>query len=225
MITSCQTGTRFSPLVGLVVEGESEIGAIPQLLRDSGARLARPMKFGGQPEQCNSDMFCEFIQHKIIPSIRAMVLKNVSLVVVILDREHRDRCPGILARDIKDVIAGIMGTRYHYTGSPPISVVCTDRKLENWLIADPKGILTHKYIVRDLSRAVGSEADGKDAIALLKRAYQPGQHYHKRMDAPRLASRVRAIRPDVRLRSHSLDKLLRECGVPPLAARRTYGVS
>jgi len=217
MITICRRSTSSSPLVGLVVEGESEIGAIPQLLRDSRARLARPIKFGGQPEQCNNDVFREFIQHKIIPSVRAMVLKHVSLIVVVLDREQRNQCPGILAQDIKEAIVEIMGVRYHYTGSPPISVVCADRKLENWLIADPKGILAHKYIVKDLSRAVGSKADGKDAITLLKHAYQPGRHYHKHMHAPKLASKVRAMQADVRSRSHSLDKLLRECGVPPLA--------
>lgn len=217
MITSFQRGRPSSPLIGLVVEGESAIGAIPQLLRDSGTRLVRPIKFNGQPEQCNDDMFREFIQHKIVPPVRAMVLKNVSLIIVILDREHRDQCPGILAQDIKGVIVGIMETQYCYTGSPPISVVCADRKLENWLIADPKGILTHNYIARDLSSVVGSKADGKDAIALLKRAYKPGQYYHKRRDAPRLAYRVRTMQPDVRRRSYSLDKLLRECGVPPLA--------
>jgi len=219
MIIGFQRGVSFGPIVGLVVEGESEISAIPQLLRDSGVRLARPIKFSGQPGQCNDDVFREFIQHKIIPSIRAMVLKNVSLVIVIFDREMREQCPGICAQDMNQTIIGTMQTRYHYTGSPPISVVCADRKLENWLIADPKGILTHNYIVGDLSRVVGSKADGKDAETLLKRVYKPGRHYHKHMDAPKLACKVRTMQPDVRLRSHSLDKLLRECGIPPLAVQ------
>lgn len=217
MIISLHKSTSFSPTIGLVVEGESEIGAIPQLLRNSGVRLSRPIKFGGQPEECNEDTFQEFIRRKIIPSVRVMVLKNVSLVVVIIDREGRAQCPGVFAQGIRQVILGTMQTRYCYTGAPPISVVCADRKLENWLIADPKGILTHNYIVKDLSRVVGSKADGKDALTLLKRAYQPGRHYQKRMDAPKLACKVRAMQPDVRLRSHSLDKLLRECGVPPLS--------
>ncbi len=216
MITDFRRGASISPIIGLVVEGESEISAVPQLLRDSRVRLARPMKFGGQPEQCNDDIFHEFIQHKIIPPIRAMVLKNVSLVIVIIDRETRECCPGTFAQDIKQTIIGMMQTRYHYVGSPPISVVCADRKLENWLIADPKGILTHNYIVKDLSRVVGVKVDGKDGETLLKGAYKPGRYYHKRMDAPKLASKVRTMRPDVRLRSHSLDKLLRECGTPPL---------
>ena len=146
-----------------------------------------------------------------------MVLKNVSLIIVVFDREKRERCPGICAQDMKHTIIETMRNRYNYMGSPPISVVCADRQLENWIIADPKGIFTHNYIIKDLSRAVGSKADGKDALTLLKRAYQTGRHYHKRMDAPKLACKVRTMQPDVRLRSHSLDKLLRECGVPPLS--------
>jgi len=216
MIISMLYSVSVSPIIGLVVEGESEIGAIPQLLKDSGVRLSRPIKFGGQPEECDDDTFREFIKREIVPCVRAMVLKNVSLIIVVIDRENREHCPGVFAQDIAQTIVGSLESRYSYTGSPPISVVCADRTLENWLVADPKGILTHNYIVKDLSSAVGANADGKDALTLLKQAFQPGRHYHKRMDAPKLACKVHATQPDVRLRSHSLDKLLRECRVPSL---------
>ena len=216
MTTSFQRVSLSTPLVGLIVEGESEIGAIPQLLRDSGARFLRPVKFNGQPTQCDDQQFRQFIQGRIVPHVRAMVLRNTSLIVVIVDREQQEQCPGAMAQDIRDTIVRTMMARYGYTGSPPISAVCADRTLENWLVADPRGILAHNNIVRDVSRAVGSNADGKDGQALLRRAYGPRQHYHKAMDAPQLASRVDAMRPDVRARSRSLDKLLRECGVAPL---------
>lgn len=216
MMMSMQRTSVTSLRVGLVVEGIADVGAIPQLLRDSGIRLTRPIWFGGQPVQCDDGKFREFVRYKIVPRVQTMVLKQVGLIIVVIDRETRDRCPGEFAQDVARTVVEEMKVQRGYAGVPPISVVCADRKLENWLIADPKGILTHSYIVKDLSRVVGSNADGKDALTLLRRAYQSGRYYHKHMDAPKLASRVRAMQAHVRLRSHSLDKLLRECGVPPL---------
>lgn len=202
--------------VGFVVEGESEIGAIPQLLRDCRIPLSKPIKFGGQPVECNIHTFREFVKRQIVPRVRASALKKVRSVIVVIDRESREDCPGEFAQDIAHTIVDTMKSRYSYTGSPPVSVVCVDRTLENWLLADPKGICTHNYIDKDLSRAVGSKADGKDAVTMLKEAYTPGRYYHKRMDAPNLARRVRTVQRDVRLRSPSLDKLLREFGVAAL---------
>jgi hypothetical protein len=217
MTTSAQHRSVSESPVGLLVEDLGGIEAIPQLLRDSGIRLAGPIWFGGQPVQCDDDKLHEFIRYKIVPRVRAMALKRVRLIIVTIDRETRDCCPGEFAQDIAQRIFKIMAEKRSYVGYPPISVVCVDRTLENWIIADPKGILTHNYIVRDLSRAVRAKADGKDALTLLKQAYKPGRHYHKHMDAPKLAAKVRAMQPDVRRRSHSLDKLLRECGVYPLS--------
>lgn len=202
--------------VALVVEGESAVGAIPQLLRGTGIRLLRPVKFGGQPVDCESSRFREFVRRKIVPLVYTRLQKQVSLVVVVIDREYREQCPGEFAQEVKRTIVTALQDEHGYSGAPPVSVVCADSKLENWLIADPEGILTHNYIVRDLSSAVGTNADGKDALALLNNAYRPARRYHKCMDAPRLASKVRTMEPNVRRRSHSLDKLLRECGVPPL---------
>jgi len=205
-------------LVGLVVEGEAGLAAIPVLLKCTRIHLCRPIKFNGQPTECNEEIFHEFIKRRIVPTVRAMILKNVANVIVVIDRETRRQCPGAFAHDIQSIISQSLIDQYEYTGHPPVSVVCADRMLENWIIADPKGILAHNYIVKDLSRAVGVKADGKDALTLLKRAYKSGCHYHKSMDAPKLAAKVNTLDPDVRFRSPSLDKLLRECGIPPLRA-------
>lgn len=211
---------RTLPLVGLVLEGEGDVGAIPQLLREmvSGniIRLRRPIHYGGQPVECAVNKFRDFVRLKVVPRVRAMILKQVSVVVVVIDRENREQCPGEFAQVVLRMIVETMEAQYQYRGLPRISVVCADRKLENWLIADPQGIFAHNYIVNDLSSAVGTNADAKEALTLLKRAYKPGRCYHKRMDAPDIASKVRTMLPDVRRRSRSLDKLLRECGLPPL---------
>lgn len=209
-------GTIAAPPIGLVVEGEADFAAIPILLRSAGIRVAGPAHFGGQPTDCEPGKFQYFVQKAIVPIVRIMCLKGVSLVAVVIDREDRPQCPGNFAQDVLQVIVRTMKAEWRYDGSPRIAVISADRNLENWLIADPKGILVHNYIRRDLSRQVGRNADGKDAIALLEQAFPPARRYHKRMDAPALAAKVRPMQPDVRRRSHSLDKLLRECGVPPI---------
>jgi hypothetical protein len=60
---------------------------------------------------------------------------------------------------------------------------------------------------------VGQNADGLDAIEIIQWAYGSRRYYDKRRDAPQLAAKVRTNRRDVRQRSKSLHKLLREAGV------------
>jgi hypothetical protein len=203
--------------VGLVVEGPSEVGAIPVLLQNCEIRCCRPIHFGGQPVQCSLDKFRDFISLVIVPRVRAMILKRVSRVIVVIDRENRLECPGQFAQYIQQIIVDSIRTRYSLSVGPNVSVVCADRKLENWLITDPEGILTHNYIVQDLSRAVGNNADSKDAEKLIKRAFKKGRHYLKNIHARELAVRTRTMKKEVRRRSHSLDKLLRECGIAPIS--------
>ena len=146
MSTSMPVGTGMALPVGLVVEGESEVGAIPLLLRDSNIRLSRVVHFGGQPTDCPMSKFREFVERKIVPLVQATLLKQVSRVIVVVDRENRESCPGEFAQAVARTIIGTLTFRYQYAGSPPISVVCADRKLENWLIADPAGVTSRQVV-------------------------------------------------------------------------------
>ena len=85
--------------------------------------------------------------------------------------------------------------------------------LENWLIADPQGIRHYKFIQKTIMTQVGTKADEKDALAIIRGAFPKERSYCKAIDAPRLAACIRTTLPEVRHRSHSLDKFLRECGV------------
>ncbi len=202
--------------VAIVVEGESAVASVPQLLRDSGVRMIQPVKFDGQPVVRNKSVFCEFVQRKIVPVVRAVSLKQVRLVLLIIDLEDRQDCPGMFADFVRQTVVNAMVKKYGYTKSPPIVVICANRKLENWLIADPEGLCSHNYVTRNFSRQVKGNADTKDAIRIINSVYPHGRSYDKFTDAPRLAACVRTMLPEVRRRSHSLDKLLRECGVAPL---------
>ncbi|MHA1813412.1 MAG: DUF4276 family protein [Candidatus Thorarchaeota archaeon] len=195
--------------VGLVVEGQTEARAYPLLLKPLGLRLAGILHFGGQFQTRNATDLARFVTCRIVPRVQAMRRKGVASIVVVLDREERNDCPGQLASNIEAIIVHELHAQYQYAGQPPISVVCADRRFENWLIADPDGIARHKLIQDSPSRAVGSQADGKDAIMIINRVLRHGRSYMKTTHGPQLAKHVRILEPGVRSRSHSLDKLIR----------------
>ena len=196
--------------IGLVVEGQADYGAVPLLLRRAGATPGVPIVFRGQGVECPIPTL---VQKRLLSPTRAQLVRGHSKVVVIIDREARSDCPGEFAQRVRGELVCQLEAQYGYQGSPPVSVVCADRTLENWLIADPEGVGGHSYIGRSITRRVGTNADGCDAISIIQGAYGRGRRYHKTRDAPALAARVRVERADVRQRSKSLDKLLREAHV------------
>jgi len=196
--------------VGLVVEGEAEHRAVPVLLRRAGASPGAPIVFRGQALGCDVSVL---VQRKLLSPTRTALLKDYSKVLVIVDRETREDCPGEFARCVLAELVRQLRSNFGYEGHPPLSVICADRSLENWLISDPEGLATHAYIEKDVSRRVGANADGRDAVEIIEWAYRANSRYHKRRDAPALAAKVRVQQPEVRVRSKSLDKLLREAGV------------
>lgn len=195
--------------VGLVVEGQADYGAVPLLLGRAGVAAGLPIVFRGQGLECP---ISTLVQKKLLSPTRAQLVRGHSKVLVIIDRETRTDCPPGLARAVEAELVRQLRAAYGYPRRPPVSVVCPDRTLENWLIADPEGIGTHVYMEKDIRRRVGSNADGRDAVAIVQWAYG-SRRYHKARDAPALAARVRVERADVRQRSRSLRKLLREAGV------------
>jgi len=196
--------------LGLVVEGEAEHGAVPTLLRRAGATPGDPIVFHGQAVGCDVVVL---VERRLLSPTKAALLKGYSKVLVILDRETREDCPGQFAQCVLAELVRRLASDPRYQGHPPVCVICADRTLENWLVSDPEGLRSHGYIERDVSRRVGANADGRNAVEIIEWAYRANSRYHKRRDAPALAAKVRVERRDVRQRSKSLDKLLREAGV------------
>jgi hypothetical protein len=200
-----QSSRKAKTALALIVEGESDYEAIPILLRNAGLSVASVMQIGGQSIDC--DMYT-LVKGRLLGKVQLTLLRQPSKVLVVLDRESRNACPGEFAGDVQNELVRQLGNGYR--GTPRIVVVCADRTLENWLLADPDGIGKHNYIARDCRNRIRNNADGVNAEALLKWAYAKGRSYHKRRDAPDLALRVRSGSASVRRRSKSLDKLLRE---------------
>ena len=196
--------------LGLVLEGEAEYGAVPVLLKAAGAAAAGRAVFRGQGVHCSIETL---VRSKLLSYTRAQILRGHSKVLVVIDREKRNDCPGQFAQRVQGELIAQLQAKYGYQGNPPVSVICADRSLENWLVTDPVGVRKHAYVQRDISKRVGSNADGLDALSLIQWAYGPKRYYHRSRDAAHLAARVRVRRQEVRQRSKSLDKLLREAGV------------
>jgi len=199
--------------LAVVVEGESDYSAVGVLLRTAGLKRLVRLKFGSQPVECSVSLL---VQRKLLPHIRVAELKGAHRIIVLLDREWRERCAPGLASDVHNEIVRQMPRYSDAQRKPCVRVVCPDHCLENWLLADPQGLARHAYIRGSISGKVGSVADSKPAVEIIKRVFRKGRTYHKARDAPQLAAVVRILDRDVRKRSKSLDKFLREAGVPPL---------
>ena len=200
--------------ISLVVEGDSDLGALPVILRNAKIAVARnPIQFGGQPVECSVPVLVERV---LLSKVRIASLKSTTRVIVVLDRESRPDCPGDFASRVETELLAQLAP-FGNPRQPPITVICADRCLENWLLADPAGLAKHAYIAKSPASKVGNNADGvQDAQAVIRWAYRKGSKYHKRRDAPGLAEKVRVLDPAVRRRSKSLDKFLRVAGVPRL---------
>lgn len=182
-------------------------------MKSAGLQRFVRLKFGGKPPECPLPLLVEHL----LPYIRLAELKGAKTIIVLVDREWREQCAPALANDIAEEMVR-QNPRYSTDRTGPgVRVVCPDHCLENWLIADPDAFATHAYIARKVAHKVGSKADCKPALDIIKWAFRKGLTYHKAKDAPRLAAVVRVLDPTVRRRSKSLDKFLREAGVPPVS--------
>jgi len=207
------TQDRTTPLLAVLVEGESDYSAVRVLLQKAGITRIVRIKFGSQPVECSVSLL---VERTMLRYIRVAELKGAHRIIILLDREWRERCAPGLAGDVLSEILRQMRQYSNTVSGLRVRVVCPDHCLENWLIADPEGLSSHAYIVRSIARKVGSIADSKPAIEIIKWAFRKGRSYHKARDAPALARSVDVLDPAVRRRSKSLDKFLREAGVPPL---------
>jgi len=102
--------------LGLVVEGEADYATIPVLLRRAGATPGRASIFRGQGVQCDIPTL---VQKRLLAHTRVQLLKGYRKILVIIDREMRQDCPGDLAQRVQAELVGQMEANYGYGGSPP----------------------------------------------------------------------------------------------------------
>lgn len=192
--------------VGVLVDGQAEYYSIKELLgKIPGAPPVTVQYVDIQPNASPG---------KIVNAAVRFVntLRNCSRIVVLLDLEQRDECPGVWASALKEELerASTVGC--------PIDVVIKVRMYENWLVADPHGINAHTRLFQLSAAQIRSiepnTADHvRDPVALLKAAKRSHESYDKVRDAIRL---VKVVNPmTIAQNSRSFRRFLRVLQVPP----------
>ena len=155
--------------VGFVVDGESEIAALPQLrakiAADAHVQMLRLVRLGTTPLAPLPKLAAECRQ-----AAKLLQDRGADLVIVLVDRESRVDCAPSIANQLKDEIDRRHGPMRN------IEVVVKDRTSENWIVADPgaisilRGVFSLEGAIA-IDRAVRqSGADNVDALQLLNRA-------------------------------------------------------
>jgi hypothetical protein len=200
--------------IGLIVEGETEFYALPLLYRKELIPGCPPLKLinlGGVGSHLNATGVAKLIA----PKVKQHLAAGLQHVVICLDREQRDDCPGGFAGGISRELLAALGT----TGrGMRIHVVIADRTFEAWLLADAaglhqRGLLKTAPKFRTFEGALGEQ--GRKGTIELTRLL--GREYRKTLDGPKLFEQLdftiaRAAGRGQR-GSRSLDKLLRTLGV------------
>lgn len=193
--------------VGLVLEGRTEYAAIPEMLKKLDIRYAAPSVFHGQSVEVPVKVL---VEHRLLKHVRVQIQKDVDAVFVVLDFEERKGPVGQFKRSLLKEIRTRVTKEDGRAQSQKVHVVVCNRKFENWLISDPKGIHRSNLIRQDLSRSVNCHADNRDADALIKTVFRQGSFYDKAVHGQQLARWVRVDDGRVHLCSESLRGFIEE---------------
>lgn len=197
--------------IGILVEGQAEYHSLPLLLQQlseaTGNHVRRPLWAAVDPKAPPA-----VVANACGAAIRTLESLGTELVIVLLDREDLQECPGVRA----SVIAAALRRR----SDCRIEVVIKNRKFENWLIADLSSLSAQParfHVSRTAQRSIQpNRADTVDGIAWLKRSCL-GPSYQKVEDSKRILSRSEIVR--MGKNSRSFRRFLRVLGHPEYAVQ------
>lgn len=171
--------------VGFVVDGRSEFDSLPKLYAAieavTGNQFLQPVLAEISPTAPMG-----ILGRVILEKGTGLEARGVDLIIVLVDREQQDECPGSLASRIRDHLRDQRPWRCR------MEVVIKDRTYENWLVADPDALMAQpaRFRISETVRRsiVPDKADNVDALAIL-RACAVGTGYNKRRDSSRIMER------------------------------------
>jgi hypothetical protein len=190
--------------IGVIVDGDAEYRSLPRLLArtDAAAVVLHPLKADIQPLAPIGQIVAS-----VKSRLKILLARNVDLVVILLDRETREECPGAFAKSIQEKLKEMCA-------EPDVAVVVKNRTFENWLVADIDSLeeLRGRYKVTTGHRAqiAPNRADYLDATAMIK-SMTKGKDYDKVRDAvqilgiavpERIAENSRSFRRFLRIVGH-----------------------
>lgn len=171
--------------VALVTEGMGEYRFLPllfpQIEAKSPHRLIRPLHVAVPP-----DAPVVTIVQRCKPLLLLAAANGADLVLVLLDREQRQECPGQIASTLEAAL--LRASR-----NIRVKVALKDRTFENWLVADLSALSKQpaKYKVSNgiRKRIEPDKADRCHALATLKDA-AINRRYDKIEDGKKLCSHL-----------------------------------
>ena len=201
--------------VGLVVEGDTEFLAFPLLYKKKLVANCPPLK-PTNLKGVGSHLSLSGIVKRIAPKVLAHLVAGRTKVVVCLDLEDRNECPGEFAGRIQTALVKQLREKGQLCDS--VSVVILNRAFETILIAAASSLHRKKLLKRTLAEHCFEGRIGKERRkGVVELTEMLGRDYDKTTDGPRLFERI-----DIgEARRHggseqgskSFDKLLRVLGV------------
>lgn len=190
--------------IGLLVDGQAEYQSLPRLV--PGITLPHavlaPLYCAMQPLSSPGQ-----IAHVASKRFPLLLQRHVDRIVILIDKEHRDDCPGEFATAIATAARQKLSA---LSTSTELAVVVKVSRYENWLVADPAALGTlpgrFKEVERIGSRVSGGRADSVDGLTLLKQSAQ-GKSFDKVRDAIAICQKLSPDR--ARKNSASFDKFIR----------------
>lgn len=145
-----------------MADGDSEVYGLPELYGQIGELtqhvILHPIKADVQPGAAAS-----LIARQAARRMMQLRANGARILILLIDREQRARCPGAWARDISSALEPLAKS----AGFVRSCVVVKDRTLENWVISDPAAVHPLRKRFPRQIRITPGRADSANAYAVL----------------------------------------------------------
>lgn len=171
--------------ISILTEGVSEFKSLPLLYSQIHAKIStrsqivKTLKVNVQPDAAYG---------QIVASCRpnlAIAQRISDRVIVLLDREQQQQCPGELAERLEN--------EFNKIASVPVRVALKDRMYENWLLADLDSLRSYpaRYAVDSSAqrKICPNKADSVDGLSEIKRLVKNGD-YSKTSDSDKICRKA-----------------------------------
>ncbi len=195
--------------VAVVGEGLTEYHSVPTLAGRLGNDVIRHVHFRGSNAGFDWD---QLFRKKIVPLVNAVATACPDKIVVVLDREDRDDCPGDLA---KRGLAIILKDCGYCLGACAVGVIVANREFETIVFADYAVVDNLGCLKGPISQTFAVSTDSQNVLGWLKGHLKPGHSYDRPRDGKILAQKMDLSSPVVLNRSRALRKLIKELSPPP----------
>ncbi|WP_082109640.1 DUF4276 family protein [Mycobacterium sp. UM_Kg1] len=171
--------------IAILTEGDGEFRSLPLLYAQLHAsmpdrtRIVKTLKISVQPDAEHGQLVAA-----CRPSL-ALARAVADRIIVLLDREQQQRCPGEVAQQLE--------TEFKKIAEIPVRVALKDRMYENWLLADLDALRMQpaRFGVDAAAqrKVCPNKADSIDGLREIKRLVKNGD-YSKTSDSDKICRKA-----------------------------------